>query len=122
MSPSPKPLIADRFAAFGTTIFAEMTALANQHRAVNLSQGFPDFDGPDLGKNAAAKAIADGHNQYAPLHGVQVLREAIAGWASRVSGIDCDPDREITVTSGCTEAIAATMLGLLNPGDEVVVF
>ncbi|MFG0298319.1 MAG: aminotransferase class I/II-fold pyridoxal phosphate-dependent enzyme [Phycisphaerales bacterium JB047] len=114
--------IADRFAQFGTTIFAEMTALANQHQAVNLSQGFPDFDGPELGKVAASKAIQDGQNQYAPLHGVQVLREAIAGWASRANGIDCDPDREITVTSGCTEAIAATMLGLLNPGDEVVVF
>ena len=117
-----KECIADRFASFGTTIFAEMTALAAHHEAVNLSQGFPDFDGPDLGKLAAARAMKAGHNQYAPLPGTPVLREAIAGWASRVSGIGCDPDREITVTSGCTEAIAATMLGLLNPSDEVVVF
>lgn len=115
-------MIADRFAPFGTTIFAEMTALANQFQAVNLSQGFPDFDGPELGKRAALSAMNAGHNQYAPMPGVPAMREAIAGWASRVNGIDADPDREITVTSGCTEAIAATMLGLLNPGDEVVVF
>lgn len=114
--------IAERFRPFGTTIFAEMTALAQRHRAVNLSQGFPDFDGPDLGKQAAIEAVRSGQNQYAPLPGTPVLREAIAGWASRVSGINCEPDREVTVTSGCTEAIAATMLGLLNAGDEVVVF
>ena len=114
--------IAERFRPFGTTIFAEMTALAQRHQAVNLSQGFPDFDGPDLGKQAAIEAMRSGQNQYAPLAGTPVLREAIAGWASRVSGIDCDPDREVTVTSGCTEAIAATMLGLLNAEDEVVVF
>ena len=122
MSAPPRSIIADRFSPFGTTIFAEMTALANTHHAVNLSQGFPDFDGPDLGKSAAIDAMRSGHNQYAPLPGTPVLREAIAGWASRVSRIESDPDREITVTSGCTEAIAATMLGLLNPGDEVVVF
>lgn len=122
MSTAAQSQIADRFSPFGTTIFAEMTSLAQKHRAVNLSQGFPDFDGPDLGKKAAIEAMHAGHNQYAPLPGTPVLREAIAGWASRVSSIDCDPDREITVTSGCTEAIAATMLGLLNPGDEVVVF
>ncbi len=113
---------AERFAPFGTTIFSEMTALANTHHAVNLSQGFPDFDGPDLGKRAAIDAINSAHNQYAPMPGTPELRSAIAGWASRVTKVDCDPDREITVTSGCTEAIAATMLGLLNPGDEVVVF
>lgn len=120
---SPAPSVtARRFAPFGTTIFSEMTALANTHRAVNLSQGFPDFDGPELGKLAARQAIEGGHNQYAPMPGVPALRQAIAGWAERVSGIECDPDTEVSVTSGCTEAIAATMLGLLNPGDEVVVF
>lgn len=113
---------ADRFAPFGTTIFSEMTALANTHRAVNLSQGFPDFDGPDLGKLGAIEAMNNARNQYAPMPGTPELRNAIAGWASRVNQISCDPDREITVTSGCTEAIAATMLGLFNPGDEVVVF
>ncbi|MCA9304460.1 MAG: aminotransferase class I/II-fold pyridoxal phosphate-dependent enzyme [Phycisphaerales bacterium] len=113
---------AERFLPFGTTIFSEMTALANTHRAVNLSQGFPDFDGPDMGKDAAKKAIDDGHNQYAPMPGTPELREAIAAWTQRASGVDADPMTEITVTCGCTEGIAATMLGLLNPGDEVVVF
>jgi len=113
---------AHRFAPFGTTIFAEMTALANEHKAVNLSQGFPDFDGPGIGKEHAIEAINCGHNQYAPMPGVAVLREAIATWASKITGIEPDPDTEITVTSGCTEAIAAAMLGLINPGDEVIVF
>jgi aspartate/methionine/tyrosine aminotransferase len=113
---------AHRFAPFGTTIFAEMTALANKHQAVNLSQGFPDFDGPKMGKDTACEAICGGHNQYAPMAGIAMLRNTIAQWASRVTGIDPDPDTEITVTSGCTEAIAATMLGLINPGDEVIVF
>lgn len=121
-SVSRHPSTAARFAPFGTTIFSEMTALANKHNAVNLSQGFPDFDGPSIGKDAAIRAINDGHNQYAPMPGALILREAIASWASHITGIDPDPDTEITVTSGCTEAIAATMLGLLNPGDEVVVF
>ena len=113
---------AHRFAPFGTTIFSEMTALAHKHNAVNLSQGFPDFDGPEMGKAAAIQAIHDGHNQYAPMAGMPMLREAIASWASRCTKIDVDPDTEITVTSGCTQAIASTMLGLLNPGDEVIIF
>jgi len=114
--------IARRLAPFGTTIFSEMTALANQYQAVNLSQGFPDFDGPTLGKEAAIRAINDGHNQYAPMAGVPALRQAIARWAQRVNKVTPDPDSEITVTSGCTEAIAATMLGLIDPGDEVIIF
>lgn len=114
--------VADRFAPFGTTIFTEMTALANTHQAVNLSQGFPDFDGPQIGKIAAIEAIESGRNQYAPMTGVPELRQAIARWALRVNGIEADPDTEITVTSGCTEAIAASLLGLVNPGEEVVVF
>ena len=113
---------ADRFRPFGTTIFSEMTALANTHRAVNLSQGFPDFDGPELGKLAAKTAIDNGHNQYAPMTGTSELRGAIAAWSARTGGIEADPASEVTVTCGCTEGIAATMLGLLNPGDEVVVF
>ncbi|MFK7758617.1 MAG: aminotransferase class I/II-fold pyridoxal phosphate-dependent enzyme [Phycisphaerales bacterium] len=125
-SPQPKsqptPQLADRFAPFGTTIFAEMTALANTHNAVNLSQGFPDFDGPDLGKLAAQRAIADGHNQYAPLPGMMSLRESIARWSQDFNNLACDPATEITVTSGCTEAIAASFLGLVNPGDEVILF
>ncbi|MBZ0268845.1 aminotransferase class I/II-fold pyridoxal phosphate-dependent enzyme [bacterium] len=114
--------VADRLRPFGTTIFAEMTALAAKHGAINLSQGFPDFDGPEHVKEAAIAAIRAGHNQYARMFGEPVLNEAIAAWFARASGVDADPDREITVTAGCTEAIAATLMGLLNPGDEVVVF
>jgi len=114
--------VADRLRPFGTTIFAEMTALAARHGAINLSQGFPDFDGPEHVKEAAARAIRDGHNQYARMFGEPVLNEAIAKWFARASGVEADPEREITVTAGCTEAIAATLIGLLNEGDEVVVF
>ncbi len=114
--------IAKRFEPFGTTIFTEMTALANAHNAVNLSQGFPDFDGPELGKLAAQRAISEGHNQYCPLSGAPQLREAIARWSADYNGIEYDPTTEITVTSGCTEAIAAGLLGLVNPGDEVILF
>lgn len=114
--------VSDRLRPFGTTIFAEMTALANRHGAVNLSQGFPDEPGPALAHEAAARAIRDGHNQYAPLPGVPELRHAIAGWCERGIGIAPDPDREITVTNGATGALASTFLGLINPGDEVVLF
>lgn len=114
--------VAERFAPFGTTIFAEMTALAREHGAVNLSQGFPDFDGPEVAKEAAGAAMARGENQYAPMAGIPELRGAIAGWFGAGSGLDVDPDAEVTVTSGCTEALVACMLGLIDPGDEVVVF
>ena len=113
---------ADRFRPFGTTIFSEMTALAQKHSAVNLGQGFPDFDGPAPGKDAAREALAHGWNQYAPLPGMPALREQIARWSSDMNGLDADPETEITVTTGCTEAIAATLMGLVNPGDEVVLF
>jgi aspartate/methionine/tyrosine aminotransferase len=114
--------VADRFRPFGTTIFAEMTALAREHGAINLSQGFPDFDGPEHVKRAAADAIAAGHNQYARMFGEPALNAAIAEWFAAASGVAADPEREITVTAGCTEAIASTLSGLLNPGDEVIVF
>lgn len=114
--------IADRFRPFGTTIFTEMTVLANEHNAVNLSQGFPDFDGPELGKLAAQRGISEGHNQYAPLAGLPILKDAIARWSSDYNGIAYDPTSEITVTSGCTEAIASAFMGLVNPGDEVILF
>jgi len=114
--------VAERLARFGSSIFAEMTGLAQKHGAVNLSQGFPDFDGPDVAKRAAIAAIEAGHGQYARMIGVPTLNAAIAeGWAARGFG-DVDPEAEVTVTSGCSEAIAATLMGLLNPGDEVVVF
>lgn len=114
--------VSERLRPFGTSIFSEMTALANAHKAINLSQGFPDFDGPDFIKEAACEAIRAGHNQYARSYGVPSLVEAIARrWSAR-SGNAIDPDSQVCVTSGCTEALAATFLGLINPGDEVVMF
>jgi N-succinyldiaminopimelate aminotransferase len=111
---------ATRLAGFGTTIFTEMSALAERTGAVNLGQGFPDEDGPPELLEAAQRAIRDGHNQYAPLAGVPVLREAIAAHQARLHGIDVDPDAGVQVTFGATEAIAAALLSLLEPGDEVV--
>jgi len=119
---SRQPAIADRFAPFGTTIFAEMSRLAAEHGAVNLGQGFPDFDGPEHVKEAAVEAIRAGKNQYAPLAGVPELRSAIADSYTDRFSLPVDPDAHVTVTSGCTEAIAATLTGLVNPGDEVILF
>lgn len=99
-----------------------MTALANKHQAVNLSQGFPDFDGPAFVREAARKAIDSGHNQYAPMPGVPILLEAVAAWWKRASGLNADPATEITITNGCTGGLAAAMLGLCEPGDEVILF
>jgi aspartate/methionine/tyrosine aminotransferase len=107
---------------FGTTIFTTMTRLAQQHGAVNLSQGFPDFDGPGFVKDAAARAMRELPNQYAPMPGVPALRQQIAARFERDTGMPADADTMVTVTAGCTEAIAATMLGLCNPGDEVILF
>ena len=111
---------ASRWLGFGTTIFTEMSALAERTGAINLGQGFPDEDGPAEVLEAAARAIRDGHNQYAPLPGVPALREAIAAHQARFYGIEVDPDTEVQVTFGATEAIAAALLGLCEPGDEVV--
>ena len=114
--------MAQRVRGFGTTIFAEMTALANQHQAVNLGQGFPNFPGPDFLKEAAINAIRADINQYAPGRGRPALREAIAEKMQRFYGLSIDPDLEITVTQGATEALFATILGLVDPGDEVIIF
>ena len=120
---------AARLQPFGTTIFAEMTALANAHGAVNLAQGFPDYDGPQVAIKAAVSAASSAKNQYARSFGVPELLCAIASrWnAERVASSThaahvADPDSSITVTSGCTEALAACVLGLLNPGDEIILF
>jgi len=107
-------------AATGTTIFTVMSALAAQHRSINLGQGFPDTDGPQDVLDAAAAALFDGRNQYPPLTGVPELRQAVAAANHRFYGITADPDREIVVTSGATEAITACLMALLDPGDEVV--
>ncbi|GAA4937729.1 pyridoxal phosphate-dependent aminotransferase [Actinoplanes utahensis] len=110
-----------QLAEFGTTIFAEMSALAVATGSINLGQGFPDTDGPASLLESAAEAIRAGKgNQYPPGPGVPELRQAVAGHRQRHYGLSYDPDREILITAGATEAIAATMLGLLNPGDEVI--
>ena len=111
---------ASRWHGFGTTIFTEMSALAERTGAINLGQGFPDEDGPAEVLDAAERALRDGHNQYAPLAGVPALREAIAAHQARFYGMDVDPETEVQVTFGATEAIAAALLGLCEPGDAVV--
>ncbi|TVQ51424.1 MAG: aminotransferase class I/II-fold pyridoxal phosphate-dependent enzyme [Phycisphaerales bacterium] len=113
---------ASRFDGFGATIFTEMSRLALEHDAINLGQGFPDFDGPDFVKDAACEAIRSGQNQYARSIGVPALNKAIAKRFQRESGLSPDPETEITVTTGCSEALAASFLGLVNPGDEVILF
>jgi aspartate/methionine/tyrosine aminotransferase len=112
--------VSSRFAAFGQTIFTEMSLLAARHGAVNLGQGFPNFDGPDFVKDAAVEALRAGHNQYARMFGVPGLNRAIADRFTQDTGLAVDPETQVTVTSGCTEAIAAALLGLVNPGDEVI--
>ena len=106
-------MIASRLAGFGTTIFAEMSALAERTGAINLGQGFPDEDGPAEMLEAAAAAMRAGHNQYAPLPGVPALRAAIAAHQERFYGLSVDADAGVQVTFGATEAIAAAMLGLV---------
>jgi len=106
--------------AMGTTVFTVMSALATQHRAINLGQGFPDTDGPADVVQAAADALWDGRNQYPPLTGVPELREAVARANHRFYGLEVNAATEVVVTSGATEAITACLMALLNPGDEVV--
>ncbi|GAB4009470.1 pyridoxal phosphate-dependent aminotransferase [Nocardioides ultimimeridianus] len=112
---------AARVAGMSTTIFAEMSALAVRTGSVNLGQGFPDVDGPPAVIAAAVAALEGGANQYPPGRGIAPLRTAIAAHQQRHYGIVLDPDSQVLVTTGCTEAIAAAMLGLVDPGDEVVV-
>lgn len=115
------PFLNRRLAAFGTTIFAEMSALATATGSINLGQGFPDTDGPAEIAEAAVRAIRDGKgNQYPPGPGVPELRHAIAAHQQRFYGLSYDPDTEVLVTAGATEAIAAALLALLEPGDEVI--
>ncbi|KAK6132322.1 hypothetical protein DH2020_033946 [Rehmannia glutinosa] len=111
-----------RLEKFKTTIFTQMSSLAIKHGAINLGQGFPNFDGPEFVKEAAIQAIRDGKNQYARGYGIPDLNSAVAERFKKDTGLSVDPEKEITITSGCTEAIAATMLGLINPGDEVILF
>ena len=112
---------AARLAGLGTTVFAEMTSLAVRTGSVNLGQGFPDTDGPVAIIDKAVEALRTGRNQYAPGAGIPELRHAIADHQKRFYGLTIDPDAEVAVSTGATEAIAAALLGLINPGDEVVV-
>jgi N-succinyldiaminopimelate aminotransferase len=117
-----EPLVA-RMQGFGTTIFAEMSALAVATGSVNLGQGFPDTDGPREVLQAAVAAIQDGrHNQYPPGPGIPELRQAVARHQRRFYSLEFDPDTEVLVTAGATEAIAAALLALVDSGDEVVTF
>lgn len=117
-----KPMqIESKLPKVGTTIFTVMSQLAAEHKAVNLGQGFPDFDGPPALREALARHMAEGKNQYAPMTGVPRLREQIALKTERLYGRKVDVDREITVTSGATEALFAAIAAVVRPGDEVIV-
>ncbi|OIJ92129.1 aminotransferase [Streptomyces sp. MUSC 14] len=121
MTSTARPRLNRRLAEFGTTIFAEMSALATATGAINLGQGFPDTDGPEEVREAAVRALREGRgNQYPPGPGIPELRAAICAHQQRRYGLSCDPGTEVLVTAGATEAIAASMLALLEPGDEVV--
>ncbi|MER7645113.1 pyridoxal phosphate-dependent aminotransferase [Streptomyces sp. NPDC126522] len=121
MTSTARPLLNRRLAEFGTTIFAEMSALAMKTGSINLGQGFPDTDGPEEIREAAVRALRDGRgNQYPPGPGVPELRTAITAHQQRRYGLSYDPDTEVLVTAGATEAIAAALLALVEPGDEVI--
>ncbi|PCC72742.1 succinyldiaminopimelate aminotransferase apoenzyme [Nannocystis exedens] len=122
MSSARQPHLTARLQGFGTTIFTEMTRLAIQFGAVNLGQGFPNFDGPDFIKEAAIAAIRAGANQYCRMSGLPELNRAIAAHQQRFYDLSYDPDSEVTVYSGATEAICATLQALCDTGDEVVLF
>jgi aspartate/methionine/tyrosine aminotransferase len=114
--------LAKRVQYFTESVIRETTRLAARHGAINLGQGMPDFDTPGEVKEAACRAIRDGYNQYAITWGAPTLRQAIADKARRFNGIECDPDANVTVCCGATECMMATMMALVDPGDEVIIF
>jgi aspartate/methionine/tyrosine aminotransferase len=114
--------MAGRIKNFGTTIFTEMNTLALEHQAVNLSQGLPDFAGPEFIKHAAIAAVSADNNQYAPVPGLVSLRQAIATTYTHEYGVKVDPLTEVTVTCGASEAIFDAIMGIVDPGNEVIVF
>ena len=115
-------MLTSKLPRVGTTIFTRMSALASQNKALNLSQGFPDFDAPEALLEAMARHVLAGHNQYAPMPGVIELREQIAKQLGRHRAISCDPESEITVVPGATEGIFCAVTACVQPGDEVIVF
>lgn len=116
-----KPELNSKLPGFGTTIFSVMTGLAKQHDAINLSQGFPDFEGPQLLRDRAAWHMNHGHNQYSPLAGVPLLLDAIAEKVAHLYGAEIDPVRELCVTPGATEALSTAITATVHPGDEVLI-
>jgi aspartate/methionine/tyrosine aminotransferase len=117
-----KKVLSAKAERFTESVIREMTRLAFEHNAVNMAQGYPDYPAPAEIKEAARQAIADDFNQYAITWGAKELRDAIARKFERTQGVRVDPEREITVCCGSTEAMMATMMGIINPGDEVVIF
>jgi methionine aminotransferase len=115
-------MIESKLPQVGTTIFTRMSALANEHGAVNLSQGFPDFEAPGSLLEALGRHALAGHNQYAPMAGVPALRQQIAAHLEKYRGVVCDPEQEITVLPGATEGIYCAITACVRPGDEVIVF
>ena len=121
-SPRPTPAMASKLPKVGTTIFTVMSALASQYRSVNLGQGFPDFDCDPRLLDAVDHAMRSGHNQYPPMSGVAELRQAIAAKVRNLYGASYNPDTEITVTAGATQAIFTAIMAVVRPGDDVIVF
>ncbi|MCB1675639.1 MAG: aminotransferase class I/II-fold pyridoxal phosphate-dependent enzyme [Halioglobus sp.] len=115
-------MLESKLPALGTTIFSRMSALAAQHKALNLSQGCPDFDAPEALREALCRHTMAGHNQYAPMAGVQQLREQVAAQLLLYRGIECDPDSEITIVPGATDGLFCAITACVHPGDEVIVF
>jgi len=115
-------MIASKLPNVGTTIFTTMSQLAAETGALNLSQGFPDFDGPLALREAVARHVMDGHNQYSPMTGLPALREQVAAKIERCYGAQVNPDLEVTITPGATEAIFCAVQAIVRPGDEVIVF
>src|SRR6185295_16731836 len=113
---------SEKASRFTESVIREMTRLANQHGAINLSQGFPDFPAPEAVKSAACDAVLADINQYAITWGAKPLRDAIAADATRRYGVPIDPQTQITVCCGSTEAAISTLLGIVDPGDEVIIF
>ncbi|OSZ76678.1 pyridoxal phosphate-dependent aminotransferase [Hydrogenophaga sp. IBVHS1] len=119
--PAQTPAVVSRLPNVGTTIFSVMSALAAEHGAVNLGQGFPDFNCDPALVDAVSQAMQAGHNQYPPMPGVPALRQAMAAKMKALYGLECDANAEITITAGATQAILTAILAVVHPGDEVIV-